>query len=273
MGAPQCPALQDVDTRQRWQLGVGLTKLAQSQESQLDTRRNTQTVLDALAELTFSVVKPVYTYRNLKRIHVGTGALFQIQGRHFLVTAAHVLDERQSGPLYLQDLPLQSGYWSGNGADVAIYPLSDSDRAALGGGNFIMEDAIKAASAEVDVSCHVIGYPASKNKNFSNAATIIRPEIHMIQTSMAPVQPEDDAHHFRVRYARNMFSPVGMSGGLVVTYGRVDSPRMEVIGLPIEVHTRELNIKCVRFTTILNSIRRALDKSMLCAQPDLNPIP
>lgn len=237
----------------------------------MDTRTNAETVLDALAELTFSVVKPVYTYRNLKRIHVGTGALFQIQGRHFLVTAAHVLDERQSGPLYLQDLPLQSGYWYGRGADFAVYPLSDSDRTALDGGNFIMEDAIRDAPVEVDSACQVIGYPASKNKNFSNAETVIRPEIHMIHTSVAPVHPEDDAHHFRVRYAKKLFSPKGMSGGLVVTHGRAHSPRMEVIGLPVEVHTRhdvhtgEANIKCVRFTTILNTIRRALKNASLYA--------
>jgi hypothetical protein len=215
------------------------------------------TQLEKISILTFSFLKPIYTFENKKRIHIGTSTLFSINQENFLVTAAHVLEERKRAQLFLQDLPLNGGFWTTNlnSADFALYQISPVEMKSLRNCTFLSENLIDDSLIEPGMPCQLLGYPASKNKNFSNASSAISPEIHQVNTRVASPNKTDGQHHFRIEYSKKIFSPKGMSGGLVVSFVTNNVPSLKILGMPTEHENNLSTIKCISYRTIVSSFK------------------
>ncbi|PMR74055.1 hypothetical protein [Billgrantia endophytica] len=219
-------------------------------------------MLEKLASLIFYFLKPIYAFEHRKRIHIGTCVLFEISGKHFLITAAHVLAQRSAIQLYLQNLPLRGGYWTAThqDPDFAVYEMSYEEINALSDCKFFSETLIDGPPIKQGKACQLLGYPVSKNKNFINSDEEVCPEIRLVETRVATSDNSNIncEYYFWVEYQKNLFSPQGMSGGLIATLDISQVPRLQILGMPIEYDKRKTAIKCVRYQLIVNSVQRIL---------------
>ena len=127
----------------------------------------------------------------------------------------------------------------------------------MAGAKFIhagmVDDHIPSPNEQVGL----IGYPTSKNKKNHACGEVIRSEVHWVQTSVTPNPARGDHHCFDVSYDKlGIFSPKGMSGGLIASVSDGEAYRLRVKGMPIEYHKESKTVKCISYKVIANSIQR-----------------
>jgi len=201
-------------------------------------------------------ILPIYASDRRSRTHVGTCTLLRIDGKQFLATAAHVLDEQKHGQLWV-------------GGEVALAPLSgryflteapDGDRKQdhhdfaviavgadladrLGNVRYIGPESVSnnRRQAEKKVLYLCVGYPNSKNKPMHATRRELNPEFwnhvgpgHLTHEAVGPWAKTTTDHLFvdiPKKQARNVqgqtinaVHPKGTSGGPVFYMGDFASP-------------------------------------------------
>lgn len=222
--------------------------------------------------------------------HIGSCILLEVDGEHFLLTAAHVLDHNQNTSLYLggdELILLQfealatiapSGDRDKDHADFAIARLDPETLAKLSGAMFITQNDFSphVGSAEGRVySC--LGYPNSKNKPKPYNGKNIKPMIGLYTSvgrpsTKLPMIANDKCHiliDHNAKFSRdetgNRVSSIalpGFSGGAIIDLGFISPdtisspPQPKLAALLIEAHKNEHVILGTRLATILGAVRQ-----------------
>ncbi|MGC5702656.1 hypothetical protein J4P02_20855 [Pseudomonas sp. NFXW11] len=243
-----------------------------------------------VADVAFALCKPIFAERNKKQVQVGSCSFLEMGGESFLITARHVLETKGDKALYVGTrkggLSLHRGYYKsaltdvkGDKFDIAIYPLGAADLEQLAGDALFIDREMIVETTLPTMPALVLGYPSSKNKGPFARDEPVRVEVHGIHTEVVETSPEYRQAHgataeanFFLNYSRpkgepQLFSPVGMSGGLVV--GAQPSQKPKVLGMPIEKSKDGKRILCTHYRFIYNSVERIL---LRATRPDKQPV-
>jgi hypothetical protein len=124
-------------------------------------------------------ILPIYASDRRFRTHIGTCTLLRIEGKEYLVTAAHVLDERRYGQLWVGGeaalAPLGGRYFETEAPvgdrkqdryDFAVIGVGSELAERLGDVDYIGPESISKNRRQVEkkVLYLCVGYPNSKNK-------------------------------------------------------------------------------------------------------------
>jgi hypothetical protein len=198
---------------------------------------------------------------NGRPMHIGSSILLVLDGVHYVVTAAHVIDHSDETTLYIgadADLvPLIGLTFSTTQApskrrdldrhDFAFAALTDAIIEKLAGAKFIEEDEIDATTPDGRGDYYtVLGFPNSRNGDFDNALKRATAKIWPYSGTAAQHQklleqlPDKGANHILIKFegwgandqgvrVRNL-SPRGMSGGAVVRGQNLADPKAVFLG-------------------------------------------
>lgn len=224
--------------------------------------------------------------------HIGSAVLLHLEEGHFLLTAAHVLDENAQTSLYLgaDDFVLlqldaittvaPDRDRNKDFADFAMARLNADLVAKLSGAKFITEADISRSVASTEGRTYtILGYPNSRNKPNPHKGKKVTPSLGVYTSQGRPAsqlpQIATDHDHILVdhdaKYARDeagakvhSIALRGFSGGAIVDLGRlsveslVSSTPPKLTALLIEGHPKEKVILGIKLTTVLAAIRKHL---------------
>lgn len=234
-----------------------------------------------MTDVVFGLCKPIFAYENKKRVLVGSCSFLKLGDEGFLITARHVLETRGDGPLFVGTrkgpLSLVRGYYKSHLSpvaddkfDIAVYPLIEDDLERLeDDALFIVKDMIIDTTLSQHPAC-VLGYPSSKNKGLFAKDEPILVQTHGIQTNVVEASAVLLQRHganaeanFFLNFSRpdgepQLFSPKGMSGGLVI--GGHSASSSKVLGMPIELSKDGKLILCTHYKVIYNTVERLQSK-------------
>jgi len=223
--------------------------------------------------------------------HIGSGVFLKRGNGRFLVTAAHVLDDRKMSRLYfpagkrLREIEgnaistsAPKGKRKNDRYDFAVVELDAAVVAALGNIRYVSEDEFRGIDG--DISGHglmALGFPVSQNKKIDHAKKQIRPKrlsygaVALKDASFALKLGLTGEDHVFVKYEKkskvasgavvDSYSPRGMSGGALIDLGRIGSlfalegkldDRFRVAGILIEYYKAENRMVSVKTETILS---------------------
>ena len=226
---------------------------------------------------------------------IGSCTLFVARDRHFLITAAHVVDHNEDTTLYLPGhgtlavilgtshqtrLPV-SGLREDDHVDIAVLEL-DTDSVSSIGGSFLTEEDIDEDDPGLpDCVYMAVGYPLSKNRRKINPMkhkmTPVR--VRIVNTLLGQAEygglglnsevhrvlkysPEDCVDDDGLRMAGPV--PIGMSGGGLWRVGRYGRPQdlvdprhqPRLVGVLIEHRKACRAIVATRMSLVMDIIRR-----------------
>jgi hypothetical protein len=225
----------------------------------------------------------------------GTCFLMEIEGRSFLVTAAHVIDENARTTIYIageKDLVMLEATFLATGKplgdrnkdhfDFAFTELTDAQCRSLGGGAAIREDMFALNRSPPDRRAYMtLGFPASMQE-VAWGKPVVRTNpwtyvgFHKDDAQLAQKLGVNGDNHFFLPYDKRVkvfsgavqdaIKPKGASGGLLVDLGpmdpalmRPDTPcKARVAGLLIEHHKDKKSIVAVKIQLVLDEIRKYL---------------
>ena len=224
--------------------------------------------------------------------HIGSAVLLHLEEGHFLLTAAHVLDENAHTSLYLgaDDFVLlqfkaiitkaPDRDRNKDFADFAMAHLGADLVEKLSGAKFITEADISRSVASTEGRTYtILGYPNSRNKPNPHKGRKVIPCLGVYTSQGRPASQlpriADDHDHILVdhdaKYSRdeagakvNSIALRGFSGGAIVDIGRlsvealVSSTAPKLTALLIEGHPKEKVILGIKLTTVLTAIRKHL---------------
>lgn len=204
------------------------------------------------------MVRPVYSVKFGERRpqHIGSCLLLDIDGTPVISTAAHVMDHREDGTLFVAGViggrmvPIVDGFSRTTTApkgkresdriDCAFWVPSQSAIEALGHVQFLSEARLSRDLPTPDTLYTAYGYPVSRNKKMiDHTAKSIETRISMY-TAKVSAMPElatrlgvsGEEHHFLSFTERsysgdgaihNTFGPRGLSGGALLRLGEFNS--------------------------------------------------
>lgn len=233
---------------------------------------------------------------------VGTCTLIEVEGRKILLTAAHIADDAKEFPLYITgdnqafvQLETDSNFnctLAPNGDrkldlyDFAWQVLSDNFLAKITQAEFLTTDDYFCqydlnSSGRLYVA---LGYPRSKNKKTWLPHNPVKPKIFSysgIDKSTEELSKKvgvNGKDHMIIGYHKynaktssgeitNVYSPKGMSGGVLVDVGRLANPgelnstksiTAKVVGILIQQEHDHDAILATKFPLILDEIRKKL---------------
>lgn len=246
----------------------------------------------------FDSVRPIYWATPSGTAEaIGSSFLFQVDGRRFLVTAAHVLDLNQQSTLYVggrQELELINGNANVTKApasgrrrdkyDFAFMELSLEFAERLGIDAFIDVNNISNNRGTMDGRCFMaLGYPASRNKPkpIALTGTHVRAQSWAYSATVH-TDPKifenvgaSEVTHLLLKYGKksraftgeitNSIKPQGASGGILVDLGRISLQSLapttplthRLAGILIENHTASKAIVAVMIQSVVEAIRRS----------------
>lgn len=243
---------------------------------------------------------PIYgSDKNYNPYHIGTCFILDIEGYKYLVTAAHIVDEAKNTTLYIpgaKDLvPIEGEFYcttpvsckrDDDHYDYAWLNITGDFFNRLENSNYILETDISNNNLSPEKRVYLaIGFPRSKNKKANPKTKILKPKFARYYSTWKAM-PELYAElnltgdsHISIDYKQqsrdevgdivNSFSPVGMSGGLMIDLGRIVTPdelsRSEaysglVSGLLIEYHKNHNAILSIKMNEVVNSIKEYANK-------------
>jgi hypothetical protein len=196
-------------------------------------------------------VRPIYVSVRRHHAHVGTCTLVRIDGRQFLITAAHVFDKRHTGQLWIGGesslVPLTGNFMETvapdgdrkkDHHDFAVIEVGAQVAQQLGEVTYIGPDSIsnnrRQPGKKVLYLC--VGYPNSKNKDIQPTRREIAAGLlnhiapgHLKHEGVGLWATTTSDHLFidiPKRHAKNVggqiinsIEPTGMSGGPVFYIG------------------------------------------------------
>ena len=183
---------------------------------------------------------------------IGSCMLVRVDGRNYVVTAAHITDELATDALYITGMvgaelvqvvgivrstaPPPEGRRKDK-IDIAFWEIDDHKIDQLGQVSFIEESQISHNKAPIkNRLCLAAGYPYSRNKrNVNNATKTLKPSLSKYTAALTedPVIARDygvSGHqHLFLKYHKysetdtgekqKTFAPVGLSGGPLIDLG------------------------------------------------------
>jgi hypothetical protein len=246
----------------------------------------------------FDSVRPIYWATQSGTAEaIGSSFLLQVDGRRFLVTAAHVLDLNQQSTLYVggrQGLELINGNANvtnapvsgrrGDKYDFAFMELTLEFAERLGIDAFIDVSKIASNSEPKDGRCFMaLGYPASRNKPkpIALTGTHVRAQLWAYSATVH-TDPKifenvgaSETTHLLLKYGKkskaftgevtNSIKPQGASGGILVELGRMSLQSLapttpstpRLAGVLIENHIASKTIVAVMIQLVVEAIRRS----------------
>ena len=266
--------------------GIVVTRLFSLKDSVRDAMIDVEQLV---ARLACASVRPIYRDKGLRPEQVGTGSFVEVDGRDYLVTAAHVVDHHQAHTLFVGQRKLvgvtltfhstvaPGGNRAADKLDFAFAPLDVSWR-AMG----IKPIPLSTLFDREDAPLYsAIGFPNSRNRKYNPVKNTVRPTVRQFISS-----PVDDPAAFEAiglardvhlalrrdpKYALSRgsrvipFEPRGMSGGLIFGLYGVQAPRV-LAGLdhPLVVPEAIVTERSAehhlllgtRLVTIVNAIRQ-----------------
>ncbi|MGH7934896.1 MAG: hypothetical protein ACREQN_17280 [Candidatus Binataceae bacterium] len=220
---------------------------------------------DRLAECTESVsvqflpaIRPVYGVKRDRPDQIGSCTLIAIRDAKYLLTAAHVIDEREHSPLYvggseLEEIELEKGsFWStkkpGNDRqkdhyDFAVWKMPDEFTARLGNVGYVPSEQL-AVEDRLIATHHnyvALGYPNSRNRKLDYLNKRVLPVAWKYSSTVKPntalagtlgISGQDhlflgfDSQHSKDSdgHVVNSVRVRGASGGALIDMGVIGSP-------------------------------------------------
>lgn len=276
-------------------------------EEQLRERAKTLTDLAAKqAEVEFrDAVRPVYgVTRNGLPDQLGSSVLFEIDGVHSIITAAHVIDENKTTTLYVGGndslIPLIADFDATKAPgddrdrdhhDFAVATLPDAMLVEMNRLKFITENEIVPREFRGERTyLTALGYPNTKNKAPRPGDATVRAELFLYSEFDRPsaalaqklgISGED---HLFIRHGKHSrdeagrksssVSPRGLSGGAIVHSADFASrevllghiaPIPRLAGITIELYRSYQTLLGTRIHAVLDAVRRSR-----CVQSDLD---
>lgn len=253
------------------------------------TREWMDRAADAGAEQFIDAVRPVYGRDiNDRSKHIGSCLFIEWQGRHYLVTAAHIVDWAENTELFVavaDDFkPIAESFIitekpekgrDYDHYDFAWLELSDEILPGYRSFTYITPEMIVPRTYPQQRNLHLaLGYPNSRNKTKAAGRPV---EPHYLKYSATLTPAPDLCKEYGISSGTHLFlnhdnkrskdsagkivnsySPIGASGGALVNLGTmgVDGrvPRGKLAGLLIENINRHKVIVAVRIHVILSKI-------------------
>lgn len=222
--------------------------------------------------------------------HIGTAHILQVKDKHFLVTAAHVIDEAQHTTIYCgkSDVlaPLEGNFHRTNATskqpdsyDFAFLEIRGENSILLDHYEPISERLISHNRISENGRFYIaLGYPNSKNKKHDNVKRSVTPRRASYTSgsktdALAPLLGLEPSEHLVLTYDKQSYDEDftvvnsahlrGLSGGPVFDIGSPVSVDAMVFGLPtpilsaMVVEYRKANraLICVKSHLILEAIR------------------
>lgn len=245
----------------------------------------------------FRSVRPVYGLTHSDTpMAVGTSFLFQVDGRKFLITAAHVIDWNQQTTLYvaglatLEQITGDAGVTkapvtgrTGDKYDFAFMELSNEFAERVGADAFLNADDVSENRGTMEGRCFMaLGYPASRNKPKPLAITgthavgkswVYSDSCHLTDKVFNDVGASPE-RHLLLKFGKrskafsgevtNSINPQGASGGILVDLGRIDPAMLapsapfipRLAGVLIEHHSSSKAIVATKIQLIIDAIRK-----------------
>ncbi len=208
-----------------------------------------------------AAVCPIFRESDCGPLQIGSGVLLKVAEAHFLLTAAHVTDERQTHTLlvpaqggfvnlfglFLESKLSSSGSRNDDKLDVAVVRLSDGLVSRLHDRLLFLdhEDCDLADVTQSGDSYTIIGYPARKSGMDGNS--VFTDEFSLSGEGVADGRIEqlglDVRRHVIVQFRKNRSvhystmlksqppHPEGMSGGGIFAWSK-ELPRLSALAQP-----------------------------------------
>jgi hypothetical protein len=246
-----------------------------------------------------SAIMPIYYAKENGRAgHLGTCILFRRHNRHFLITAAHVIDAHLQSQLLIPirgelKLILGNAIMTTPPAkgrrfdkfDFAVVALDQAFVHDLGDKRHISDDALHAGDWDTSGRMYVaVGYPNSRNdKNIDHRKRQIRPAPFsygatvVSDEAFAKKLGVSGRDHLFLKYDKrsrdvdgvvvNSIDPHGMSGGALIDMGKASAAALaanttpsvfRLVGLLIEYHRTDRTMVAVRIDTVVGAIDDAI---------------
>ena len=259
--------------------------------------REKQNQLSELALRQFrNSIRPIYgSTENENPIHIGTCTFLKLNNKHYLITAAHVLDENTNTTLYIageKSLVKLEGNANqttkidnereNDHYDIAWMELSEETKKSIGKVSFIGEENIIYRDVKTEGRLYVaLGYPNSKNKKVNNISKSIKPKIWRYSSTVKEnkelceeLKISGEHHYFldyNSKYSRDSegnkmssMKPIGMSGGALIDmcslinlekYKQGSENNGFLAAILIENQKKYKSMVCVRLSLILDQIK------------------
>jgi hypothetical protein len=224
-----------------------------------------------LAEDAYSAIRSIARLDDRRRLHyVGSSLLFSVGARSFVITAGHVLDAEEDGPLHIGTpagpVPLPrprrwtkppDGIREKDRIDLGFVLLDSDTMAALEGCRYLTPEDIEMGSGVSDVRegfhDHVaIGFPGGWASNANPEITRLKPMF--LVSSQVPAAAYStlgvaDHSHILIEFDKRNCVDLdgyrippklnGMSGGGLWRFDSLHGPtgtRDKLVGVLVEVH-------------------------------------
>jgi hypothetical protein len=219
---------------------------------------------------------------------IGSCMLLRLDGRNYVVTAAHIADELDANALYIsgtvgaeivqlvgvirKTAPPPGGRGRDK-IDIAFWEIDTQKIQALGDVVFIGESQFSMNRAPLKNRLYLAaGYPFSRNKkNVNNIAKSIKPSLSKYTAELTedPAVAQEygvsGTQHLFLKYQKfsetgsgekqKTFSPVGLSGGPLIDLGNFASPERYVAGAAVTGYIAGMTIELIRKYNVLVAVR------------------
>jgi hypothetical protein len=209
----------------------------------------------AVSAAALAAVRPIYRNIGAKPDHLGTVTFVEVDGRDYILTAAHVVDHHKDHTLYighkrLQDLTLTFRTTVAPSGDRLLdrwdFSFAQADPAWREGG-IVPLDISNLPLLDEGLLLTAVGYPNSANRKMNHQSAQIRPAQRRYASQRLPFDhPIYEAlgigHDTHVAISRNpkhalvdgkrvnAFEPRGMSGGVFFGLPDVRTARVTLFG-------------------------------------------
>lgn len=258
-------------------------------------RDRTGALVEAAVSTFRDAVRPIFGSSDKGRpVHIGSCIAIRVDGKCYLLTAAHIVDQNEHTTLYVGGNHLHplsaeflatvkpSGTRKLDRYDFALGKLSDDDLVALSGVKFVEKTDILWGDGKLNGHVFTsIGYPNSKNKKVDDSSKSVLTQLyhysnvaksHPTLAKELKVSGEDHLFiKFNDKRSQNeagafVYPPSlrGMSGGAVISLGDISDPdvvagcrdpRPMLAALFIEFYKAHKIIVATRMSCVLDAIR------------------
>lgn len=242
---------------------------------------------DAVSAQFINTVRPIYgSSENGNPIHLGTCLLLEWNCQHYLITAAHIIDENEHSTLYVgvgSSLISVDGVFNAtekpNGDrdkdhyDFAWLKLSEASMSAYKNFEYIPSQNILSGNHKPGKNLHLgLGYPNSKNKQLNIVDHSLKPRYMNYSSTIVTATKLCDEwgisgkDHLFLKYDRkhakdsegnivNTLSPCGTSGGALIDMGSFNKTEVCFPGHRFKGHLAGMLIEYSQKYNVLVAVR------------------
>jgi hypothetical protein len=277
--------------------GMATTEAARVRAEEL-ARALRRAGADHAVETFRMAVRPIYGASDRgKPDQIGSAVLLKLDGRHLLVTAAHVIDENASTSLYVAGASsielLELEFYGTNAPegdrnrdhyDFAFAELSPGVVDVLGAVKFVEEHECRGAGADDARRLFTaVGFPNSRNKPPFQTDTKVKGQLyqyshtHRLVPALVTALGVSGREHLFIEHRKHAFdetgrkvsaiAPRGISGGAILEsfdfndrdlLNGLKLPTPLLAGITIERYPEYEMLVGTRIDTIVRAIRRTL---------------